>query len=241
MRDHSEFFLISLSHREAESINTAACFKSTFISLLNEAKSLSGNCSPAINVEQLVNKIMPVLISFINFKRLTLRRLLECCIELNLPPTFVNHMINEAMEFYRELCKINAASTLSPTAENILLHKTWLPDASGHAASIASFLDPVEERLIKEADKFKIEFNALFIKANELDKMLERACLEDGSLEWLNKEVENKINEFVCYLEKIKELRCKCRILGTLKPLIPDHMIREEKYYISNILSLKCK
>ncbi len=239
MRDHTEFYLLSLSHRETESIRNVYCFQNTFIGLINEAETVATGYS-ADMVCNLVNKVTPVLINFINFKKQTLWKLLKCCIELNLPPTFVNHMINEAMEFYRELCSINS-KPLSPTAENILFHKLWLPDAAGHAASIANFLDPVEFALIKEAEQFKMEFNNLFIKANELGIMLERTCLEDGSLYWFNKEVEKKIHEFICYLEKVKELRCKCRILGILKPLIPDHMIREEKYYLSNIMLSKCE
>lgn len=240
MRDHCEFFLISLSHRETEFINTAQFYKNAFINIQHKTKTLS-EVQSQVEVANFINTVLPLLLNFINFKRLAVRKLLRCDIELNQTPSFINHMINEAMEFYRDLCSMNSTKPLDPTAQNIILHKIWLPDASGHAASICAQLDPTEASLIKEADNFKKAFDNLFIKSVELGQMLERACLNNGSLEWLNKEVEMKINEFICFLDKVRELRIYCKALGALKPLIPDHMIREEKYYLANIQNFKSK
>lgn len=238
MRDHAEFFLISLSYRESEFINAAQFFKNTFMNIGKESIALKDEQS-SVPIAALINKVKPLLLNFINFKRIATKRLLQCDIELSLPPTFINHMINEAMEFYRDLCDIETCKVMSPTAENILLHKIWLPDASGHAASIAAELDPTETMLIKESEEFKKVFDNLFIKAIELGQMLERTFLDNGSLDWLNTEVEKKIKEFICFLDKVRQLREQCKALGTLKPLIPDHMIREEKYYLASIQSLK--
>lgn len=238
MRDHAEFFLISLSHRESEFINTAQFFKNAFINIGDESIALK-DAQSSVPIAALINKVMPLLLNFINFKRIATRKLLQCDIELSLPPTFINHMINEAMEFYRDLCAMKTGKAMNPTAENILLHKIWLPDASGHAASISAELDPTETMLIKEAEDFKKAFDNLFIKAMELGQMLERTCLDNSSLDWLNNEVEKKIKEFICFLDKVRQLREQCKALGTLKPLIPDHMIREEKYYLASIQSLK--
>lgn len=110
------------------------------------------------------------------------------------------------MEFYRDICTINTSIPVDPTVQNIMLRKIWLPDASGHAASISTQLDPTETSLIKEADNYKKAFDNLYIKAVELGQMLERACLANGSLEWLNTEVETKINEFICFLDKVRKL-----------------------------------
>jgi hypothetical protein len=230
MRDHAEFFLISLSHRETEFIRAAQFYKDAFTSIRDSASA-----SP---IEALIINVTPLLLNFINFKRLAVRKLLQCDIELGHPPSFINHMINEAMEFYRDLCTMNTGVSMSPAAQNIQLHKIWLPDASGHAASIAAELDPTETMLIKEAEEFKKVFSNLFVKATELGLMLERACLDNSSLEWLNKEVEKKINEFICFLDKVRELREHCKALGTFKPLIPDHMIREETYYLNEIMAI---
>lgn len=237
LRDHAEFMLTALSVREQSFIRTAQYFKDTFIVFGNEAKKLMEK-KEQMEAMGLVCRIEPVLLSFINFKRLILRKLLECCIEINLPPTFINHMINEAMEFERNLCMLKSGIQANPAAENIHLHEIWLPDAAGHAATIAADLDPVETELIKEADTFKKAFDNLSMKARELGLMLERACLADGSLQRLNEEAAAKMKEFMCFLEKIYILRKQCKALGIIKPLMADHMMREEKYYMANLGAL---
>ncbi len=234
MRDHAEMFLTSLSSREQSFIREASCFKNAFSALRDDAKRLHESHNPCTDLS-LVNRAFTLLCSFINYKRLAVRKLLKCEIELGLAPTFINHMINEAMEFNRVLNILQANVPINPVMKNIHLHKIWLPDASGHAAAVAAELDPTEAMLIKEAEEFKKAFDNLYIKAVELGQMLERACLENGSLQWLNTQVEKKIDEFICFLDKVRDLRKACKALGTLKPFIPDHMIREEKYYLAKI------
>ncbi len=236
MRDHAEFQLMNLSSRESQFAMTSQKFKNIFEQIYSETEKLIQN--PNEQEIEIMRKVCPILIEYINYKKLLLKKLLECDIELNLPPTFVNHMINEAMEFYRTLNMLQSNVPIDKVSENILLHTIWLPDAAGHAASIASNLDPTEALLIKEAEEFKKTFNCLFIKASELEQMLPRVCINSHALEFLNEEVINEISKFICYLEKIKELREKCKAMGTLNPLIPDHMMREEKYYLSKIINL---
>ena len=141
-------------------------------------------------------------------------------------------MINEAMEFYKTIIRIQSNNQVNPFLENLNLHKIWLPDAAGHAATIACGLDPTEKLLIKEAQAFEKHFNDLTLKAEELSKMLIRTGLNDGALKFLNEEVREKIELFIGYLDMIRNLKIECKVLGTLKPLIPDHMIREEKHYL---------
>jgi hypothetical protein len=238
MRDHGEFMLISLSSREQEAVRTAYYFRNSFAVLHEEVKRYMDK-PDATEVANIINNSIALLTNFINFKRLILRRLLECKIEIGLPPTFVNHMINEAMEFYRTLGMMQTGVSLNPVKENIELHRIWLPDAAGHAASIAAELDPTEKMLINEAQEFEKCFNCLFIKAGELGKMLERTGLDDGALKYLNEQVEHKMQDFIRFLEKVYLLRAECKAMGTLKPLTPNHMMREENHYLAELKSVK--
>lgn len=234
MRDHGEFFILNLSVREQEFAAMANHYKSEFIHLQKDAgMMLRGQVAESVSA--LVNRALSLVMNFIQFKRTALRRLLQCDIELGLTPTFINHMINEALEFYRALCLTATNAPVNKVQENMQLLAVWLPDAAGHAAGIISELDGTETELIKEAEEFKNSFEHLFIKADELGKMLARACLTNGSLKYMNEQVENKIKEFILYLEKVKKLRMECKALGVIKPLIPDHMIREEKYFLARI------
>ena len=234
MRDHAEMQLNAFSFKETQFIMSSQYFKNAFMQLVDEAEKLCTDAEGPLIIE-LVNRTIPVLLQFIDYKRLLVRKLLECNIELGLSPTFINHMINEAMEFYRALCMTKPVHPINTTAENIHLHMIWLPDAAGHAASIASDLDPTEVSLIKEADEFKNTFEHLFVKATELGLMLERTCLCDGSLIRLNEQAEKYIKNFICYLNKVLDLRLKCKVMGVIKPFIPDHMIREEQYYMTKL------
>ncbi|NLD48966.1 MAG: DUF2935 domain-containing protein [Clostridiaceae bacterium] len=239
MRDHGDFILNSLSYNEQEAINCACFYKNTFSKLHEQSKRIMAvNDTSAVNA--IFNECMSCLLSFIDFKRLLLGRLLKCQLGTSLPPTFYNHMINEAMEFYQTLLLAKCTKPLNPTHENLNLHTVWLPDSSGHAATIACELDPVEKELIKEAKEFQKSFMNLSLKAEELEKMLKRTCLDNGALKHLNEEVMKKLEEFICYLEKVRELNKKCRILSVLKPLMPDHMMREEIYYLGKLAIYKC-
>lgn len=237
MRDHGEFQLLSLSSREPQFIMSSQNFKNLFQNIELESEKLIKEPNDE-KLNELIKHAMSVLTEFINYKKVLLKKLLECSIELKLTPTFVNHMINEAMEFNRTFTTMNKIPSINVPLENVFLHTIWLPDAAGHAASIIADLDSTETSLIKEAKEFEKTFNNLFIKANELEKMLPRANFDSKALEYLNEEVVEHISNFILYLEKVKQLRESCKALGTLKPLIPDHMIREEKHYIFKIASL---
>lgn len=233
MRDHGEFILTSLSYNEHDAICFAGFYKESFFRLHEQSK-VSG-----MDLSSILNQSMGLLLSFINFKKILLRRSLQCQLNSSLPPTFFNHMINEAMQFYKTIMNIQNNVQVNIFEENLNLHKIWLPDAAGHAATIASELDPIEKSLIIEAKEFEKCFNNLTLKTDELSKMLVRTCLTDGALKQLNEEAMEKIKEFICYLNKIRELLIKCKVLGTLKPLIPDHMMREENYYLNKIMAFK--
>lgn len=240
MRDHGEFILTSLSFNEQEAIQHAGFYRNAFSRLHQQSKALMGMNDPnAIN--SLINECISTLCNFVNFKEYLLKRLMSCQLGTSLPPTFYNHMINEAMEFYKTLMRIRQNAPVNPVAENINLHLVWLPDAAGHAATIANDLDPVEKLLIKEANKFEKCFNNLTLKADELCKMLARTGLSDGVLKQLNEEVKKLLTEFICYLDKIRKLNAECKILSVLKPLIPDHMKREETYYLHKIAAFEKK
>jgi AMMECR1 domain-containing protein len=52
------------------------------------------------------------------------------------------------------------------------------------------------------------------------------------ALREFNKEASLEIVLFKCFLEELEEMRLDCRVLGTLTPLMADHMSREECYYL---------
>lgn len=236
MSNHGEFILTSLSYNEQGAIRAANYYKEAFAALHEQSGNIAPNDTNTFN--RLLSQSLNLLMSFINFKRLLLARQLTCRLDSSLPPTFYNHMINEAMEFCHTMVRIQNNVRPNKLCENIELNKLWITDAAGHAAIIACDLDPTEKILISEAQEFEKVFNWLSIKTQELSGMLIRTCLDDGSLELLNEEAKKKLEEFICFLSKIRDLKARCKVMGVLRLLIPDHMLRESYYYLRELESV---
>jgi hypothetical protein len=154
---------------------------------------------------------------------------------MNFTPTHINHQINEAIEF-RHLLIMPEESVIDTPAELLTRIKIWLMDGSGHASVLMSFLDPSETLVAAEVQMFREKFDKLLIKVSELEMMLIRANVYKGAL-LLAEETIEWMDNFTAFLEKFKKIRMQCEVLGngTLSPLIPDHLIREQKYFVSKI------
>ena len=231
MRDHAIFQYNSLSPKESKYVSRAQYFMEIFKNLQDEASRFPAKV-PSAELTNLVWKNMVALTNFIEFKRHMLAQLMKCELTMDMPPTFLNHMINEALEYYRVLCMTQDTIPHNRVLENLRLHKIWLPDASGHASFIGASFDPVEADLIKKSKRFVEIFDNLHKKAIKMYMIYERTCLEDGALTYFNCQVEQAIKDFVAFLEMVESLRKECKVLGTIMPLEPNHMIREEIYYL---------
>lgn len=228
MRDHAMFQVDSLAPSEQAYIQYSMYYRDFFQQMISELQRTT-------DYRPLLSNLIQGLQCFIGYKRMLLRALLACQIKMNLPPSLINHQINEAMEFQTLL--MEPQKCLSNMMNLAGYIKIWLSDSIGHAAGIAAFLDPSEELLQEKALEFKMNFGKLQNKASELEMMLNKTGLEDGALKNLANETIYWMEKFIDYLDKIRRLRCNCGALGygTLSPQIPDHFIREHKYFISKI------
>lgn len=230
MIDHSIFILNSLSVSETEYLEKANYFYNAFS---NQYNSLIESQISEIEIRS----IKELVYSFIDFKKLLLKDLLSCNLKITQTPTFINHMINEALEYYRILSIYDNSIKIDVDCENLRLHKIWLADASGHANFIASQLDNIEELLKKEALNFREVFNSLFIEAFELAKMFERIQLENNNVILFNQKVKLIMESFINFLNELIVLKGECKLLttGTFDKSVPEHMKNESEYYLKII------
>lgn len=237
MRDHAEFQFTSLAPTENEAIQRTVFFMDLFERLNLEAAANREKGS----AKEIIADSKRAVKQFIEFKKHLLKGLMTCNIELRMAPSFLNHMINEALEFKRVLDISDGTIPHNRVLENIRLHKVWLPDASGHANNISSELDAIESELKKEAQKYAKKFDCLFKKAFEMYTMYERTGLENGALYRFNDDVIKTLTDFIYFLEKVEDLRDECKAFGTgtFSPLVPNHMMREESYYIYKVKQLQ--
>jgi hypothetical protein len=167
------------------------------------------------------------------FKLELLREHLAGKIKICLPPTFINHMVNELEEYLRILeCLLEMKS---PAAHPLHYHRLWLLDAVGHASAIECRLDDLEKELKMESKEFGTEFNHLHMRAEEFNGYTRTGLLEFPALKRLNGMAEATMGAFMRFLKELEALRITKQALGILTPLVPDHMHREECYYLFSL------
>jgi hypothetical protein len=227
--DHSRFILNSLSPLEKEEIQKASYFMQLFDKLLDRARQ----STPNQQLNEMTMEAYKSAQEIREFKLHLLRRHLTGEIRIKLPPTFLNHMLNELEEYLTILNFIISKNI--PIANPVHHHLLWLLDASGHAYAVETSLDDVERKLEKKSNEFRISFDALYLKALEMPGYFRTKQTDFPALSRLNKEAEQEMMAFVAFLENIGEMKLKKELLGTVSPLMIDHMLREECYYLTKL------
>jgi hypothetical protein len=227
--DHSRFILNSLSPEEKDKIQTANHFIHLFDCLLEKARR-----EPTIEEINLLNTSAYNSANNLRaFKLQILSQQLAGKIKINLPPTFINHMVNELDEYLLILsCMMKDHSNLS---HPLHYHLLWLLDGSGHASSIERSLDMSEKDLIKVSKKYGEKFVNLYLKSNEFRGYMRTGLSDFPALHKLNQDADLEMNSFKKFLKELEKLILDKKVLGTLMPLTTDHMYREECYYLTKL------
>lgn len=226
MGDHGRFIFFSLSPNEVEHLQRSQDFIISFDDLLNQVT----NSSNKEELELISKQISQLILQFREYKLFLLSESLTANIKIHLSPSFINDMLNELEEYLTilQLTKDDNTILFHP----LHYHLLWLTDAVGHAASVLANLDFTEKDLIDKASSYEMKFTDLLLKATMMRGFLRTELADFPALNRLNKQVEILIISFKDYLEDLRDQRMDGRVLGTLSPLIADHMAREECYYL---------
>jgi len=228
--DHSRFIFQSLAPKEQEEIQLANGFIQQFDRFLEQARREQ----TVEEATQLSRQVYQPVLRLRDFKLHLIRRHLRGRISISLPPTFINHMVNELEEYVRILQSVISCGSV-PVYHPVHHHQLWLSDAAGHAGSITADLDLVEKRLKEKSETFRKHFEDYYLKAVEMAGFLRTSLKEFPALNRLNSQAELEILLFQQFLQEIEELRLTDEALGILSPLMADHMYREECYYLTKL------
>lgn len=231
--DHAQFIYNVLSPVEKEDIRIANSFIEAYDHLLVAARNVQTDAQSLA----LAAEAKELSENFRTFKLNLLSKALLGKVKIGFTPTFINHMVNELEEYLRIL---NELVQGKPVPQFDALHHDflWLPDAVGHAAAIASDLDSVEKRLIGQSKKFQKHFEQLYMKSIEMAGYM-RTNLEDfPAFRRLHLEVDIEMKLFIGFLNEIEEMELSAEVLDRISPLMPDHMMREECYYLTKLAQL---
>lgn len=225
--DHGRFIHDSLAASETEKIKTARYFITQFDQLLATSK---GSLTEGALLE-LLRKSLAASEEIRSFKLLLIKEHLVGKIKISLPPTFINHMVNEVEEAIRLFISLGKGE-MPPTVHPLHHDLLWLLDAAGHAGAIDSRLDDVEQQLKKASRDFKKDWDAFYLKAVEMAGYLRTNVTRFPALKKFHNDIDLEMNLFKVFLDELEAMGLTKEVLGTLTPLMADHMAREETYYI---------
>ncbi|HEX2953226.1 MAG TPA: DUF2935 domain-containing protein [Bacillota bacterium] len=225
--DHARFIFSSLALNETGEIRQAQFFIDTMDALLTRAHQSLSNSDILLLSRQAYEAAQQIR----EFKLSLLRRHLIAKVDIGLTPTFINHMVNEVEEYIRILEFLVREET-PPPLNPVHYHLLWLLDAKGHAAALSSDLDETERDLIEKSEVFMWQFNDLYLKAVEFSGYLRTCLMEFPALSRFNQQVDREMNRFRDFLRQLESMLIADQALGRLTPLVPDHMGREECYYL---------
>jgi hypothetical protein len=228
--DHARFILMALSPAEREDVRRAESFIARFDALLAAARMRDAESRlPALNRE--ASEATRELKAF---KLGLLERLLTGNVDLLLTPTFLNHMVNELEEYERILAELLAGRPV-PRLHPLHYDIVWLQDAIGHAAELSYDMDLVERRWIEKSRTFQMEFGAFFLKAIEMAGYLRTSLSTFPAFEKFHADIDLEMKLFMRFLQELEELQIGPKLLDRIHPLMPDHMFREECYYLTKL------
>ena len=225
--DHARFIKDSLSPDERDEIQSAEYFINIFDQLLIQARQPLTD----VKIDALNREAFRYAKEIRAFKLDLIKQHLVGDIKIELPPTFLNHMVNEVDEYLRVLGYLMQNQAL-PVSHPVHHHLIWLLDAAGHASAITGSLDMVEKRLMETSDTFNQHFEEYYIKAVEMAGYMRTSLKQFPALSRFNFQVEAEIVYFKLFLRELLEMEMSNKVLSTLSPLMPDHMLREECYYL---------
>ncbi len=228
--DHSRFIHDSLAPSEKKYIEMANMFKNRFDKLLQQSKQPSDEQS----LQSLLQEAKTISDEIRIFKLVLIKEHLVGKVKISLPPSFLNHMVNEVEEGIRLFSYLEKGE-MPPPVHSLHHDLLWLLDAAGHAGGIDMNLDRVEKQLKDKAQDFTNEWQCFYLKAVELAGYLRTNVLEFPALTKFHMDVHLEMTIFKAFLRELEEMEIKKEMLGTLSPLMADHMAREECYYLKKL------
>jgi hypothetical protein len=225
--DHSRFIYNSLAPSETSYIQQASYFINRFDELLSAVREPLADRQLAA----VIGEAGTVAQELRSLKLSLIKEHLVGNVRITLTPSFLNHMVNELDEALLVLSYLGKGE-LTPRFHPLHHDLLWLLDAAGHAAAINDSLNNAEKKLKRRAWKYTKYWEEFYLKATELAGFLRTKVAHFPALAKFHSDVELEMAIFTNFLNELEEMELNKEILGILTPLMADHMLREEWYYL---------
>lgn len=230
MGDHARMLRSALSPQEKKDVEAVNGFVDRFDQLLAGARSAGAEAGLA----KLNRDAYEETCRFKAFKLSLLERLLQGKLDIGFTPSFLNHMVNELEEYEKILTAVLEGKPV-PLFHPLHYDLVWLQDAFGHAAGLKADMDLTEKHWIKQSESFQKSFEALHLKAIEMAGYMRTGLNDFPAFRRFHTDINLEMLCFKRFLSEIKEMQLSAEMLDRIQPLIPDHMFREECYYLTKL------
>ena len=232
MGDHARVVDNALPPNEAEYLRGSDKFISIFDTLLTRAKE---NLTDE-QMMQLNRDAFRATQDYRKFELEIINEQLVGTIQVYLTPAFFNHTVNESEEYLNILGAY--LQNKQPDISSVHLDLLWLLDGSGHAYALSENIGSSYRDLNEKCIAFGRRFDELFLKSVEM-----RGFLRGGlkTFPALTASSIQGAEEHTAFREFVGELMVQVRqktVLGTLYPLMLDHMYRESCYYVTKLSTI---
>jgi len=227
LRDNVIFIINKLSTKHAPELQLAKDLK---MRLIHALATVERGTRPEqlADIEALVLDVRALMIKVLGYHVDPSVKM-----EISLNPTVINHMLNVLAEYLNILDRVQGRPSEVP---HILApHELWLVNAASNSERIMSELDSVEVITKKAFKKQKKQFHMLHHKTEEFIKYVDRLNTEFPALSTLTQSAMTEIDIFNKLLTELLGLRLGKRVLGTVSPLLINHILRENAYYLRKL------
>ncbi|MDI4649843.1 DUF2935 domain-containing protein [Cohnella hashimotonis] len=155
-------------------------------------------------------------------------------VNLNLTPSYFNGTIGENREYLRQLSYWAQGGPAPPLALTQLLD-LWIEDQLGHAVLLHGLLDPVEQALGAQAERFATVFSTYMVK-NRAMQSYERFTAPGFPAETrFAAEVLESVKEFYAFVQRIVAEYVDTELLSKATLRFLEHHFPESCYFMRKL------
>lgn len=176
-------------------------------------------------VDMINNRVLDLLVKFIQFKTSILRDVTNCKMFTVNYPLLIDHILREARLYHLLIQRLQEKAVLDIEQEAFEQELFWNRIMAEHSLFIRGLLDPTENELITLANNFGNEFNELYEESKDaMNQTLPLSRVTNDSLR-AAMEIRN-------FNAQGTQGILECKVKSIIIPLLGDHVLRESNHYI---------
>lgn len=197
--------------------------------LTRQEETMTSSCSPKITLElshhtkQLNQQVLLLLDGFIRFQKTVFEHVKSCHMFTFHYPTLIDHLLREAQHYREQLVTLDNENCAKkpPHTDKAFWNRIMMD----HALFMRGLLDPMENKLIVQANTFAETYAEL------LDMAAENDCsCEESDMDTLD--VLDTTEKFRDFKQAATVDLTGCEIRSIILPLLSDHILREANHYL---------